>query len=168
MPSTLLLLPAFGSSSWALWSFGIFLSRIFLNWICMQLFLVLYSFFIFHFVETYVQVQVLQQRVPGPSMSHQLKSNIPETKAYRAFQRSRLEWDNRKPAWLHWHCNRRWVIGSGKVPLENGYVHEGNHDYMLTTVNAAKVWSKCIELKHISRKHPNKHISGRDWFKNTH
>ena len=54
------------------WVFGLFVScSYFANCICRQLFLVSYSFFIFCCLrwadeEMFIQVQALQQRVPGP------------------------------------------------------------------------------------------------------
>ena len=59
----------FRSGIWAVWSFCI-LSIICPNCSCRQLFLVSYSLFVFSCLRKFVQVQALQQRVPGSSLSH--------------------------------------------------------------------------------------------------
>ena len=68
--------PAFAPSSSEValglfWFLFILLSRICPDWACTQLFLVPYKFLcILLLEEMFVQVQALQQKVPGPSLSH--------------------------------------------------------------------------------------------------
>ena len=66
----------FRSGSWDFWSLCI-LSVICPNWMCRQLFLIPYSFFVLCSSRRF-QMQAPQQRVPGPKLSQQPGSYYPQ------------------------------------------------------------------------------------------
>lgn len=75
----------FRSGSWDFWSFCI-LSVICPNWMCRQLFLIPYSFFVFCYSRRF-QVQAPQQRVPGPKLSPSLAHTSPKLQTTQTSQR---------------------------------------------------------------------------------